>query len=490
MKAQAEPSIQTDLSSRLCVPRVHALGEWVGSVVQPVPLREPQICCVSPAAADLLGVSLQDPSITALCNGVLPAHASPLALVYAGHQFGSYNPRLGDGRAMLLGEVEQAGQRFELQLKGAGLTPYSRQGDGRAVLRSSIREFLCSEAMYGLRIPTTRALALLSSNEPVYRERVETGATVMRVSPCFLRFGSFEYFSHTRQHDALRALADFVIDQHYPEARAANNPYSAFFQAVVSRTAGLVAQWQAVGFAHGVLNTDNMSIIGETLDYGPFGFLDDYQPGFVCNHSDYAGRYAFQQQPSIGLWNCSALAHALLPWVPEADLRHSLQQYQPQLETAWLALMRQKLGLLTAHETDLALVSDWLNLLQQQSQDYTRSFRALCEVMVTSSATVLRDYFVDRDAFDRWLLAYQDRLRAEDSVDADRHSRMRRINPKFVLRNYLAQQAIERAEQQDFSEVNALLEVLLSPYEEHTDRDAYAQTPPDWGRHLEISCSS
>lgn len=480
-----------DLLSRLSVPRIHALGEWCGSVVQPVPLRDPQACCVSPAAARLLGLAVDDPSIAAVCNGQLPARAVPLALVYSGHQFGGYNPRLGDGRAILLGEMEQAGQRFELQLKGAGPTPYSRQGDGRAVLRSSIREFLCSEAMHGLGIPTTRALAVLSSREPVYRETVEPGATVLRVSPCFLRFGSFEYFCHTRQHEALQALADFVIEHHYRAAREAANPYSAFFHEVVLRTARLVAQWQAVGFAHGVLNTDNMSIIGETLDYGPFGFLDDYQPGFICNHSDHTGRYAFQQQPAIGLWNCNALAHALLPLVPEADLRHGLQQYQAVQEAAWLQQMRQKLGLQTEQETDLALAAGLLTLMQQQSLDYTRCFRALCDVSMALPRSPLRDAFVDRAGFDRWLAAYQDRLRAEHSVDADRQVRMRQANPKFVLRNYLAQQAIERAEQHgDFSEVDALLSILQTPFDEHPGCDAYAAAPPEWGKRLEISCSS
>jgi uncharacterized protein YdiU (UPF0061 family) len=480
----------SSLLKRLQVPRFHSLGDLFASVVRPSPLLAPHAVCVSSSAAGLLGVAMDDPSLMALCNGELPQAAVPLAMVYSGHQFGSYNPRLGDGRALLLGDVCADGRRFELQLKGGGPTPYSRQGDGRAVLRSSIREFLCSEAMHGLGVPTTRALAMLTSRDPVYREQVETGATVMRVSPCFVRFGSFEYLSHTRQHDALRDLADYVIEHHFPVAHGAPDVYAAFFQDVVLRTARLIAHWQSVGFAHGVMNTDNMSIIGETLDYGPFGFLDDYQPGFICNHSDYNGRYAFDQQPSIGLWNCNALAHALLPLVPEEALRHALQQYQPEMEATWNRLMRAKLGLQLEQTEDVTLVGRLLNLMQQQSLDYTRFFRALCEVSQAPPHSDLRDGFVDRAAFDVWLTDYLARLRAEQSVDAERQMRMRQVNPKYVLRNYLAQQAIERAEQQDLEGVEQLLRVLLSPFDEHPGCAHYADAPPHWGKHLEISCSS
>lgn len=487
----------SNVLSRLTSPRFHALGETFFSIVQPQPLREPALVSVSPATATLLGVSTDDRSaILSLCNGGfteagMPTLASPLSMVYSGHQFGSYNPRLGDGRAILLGDIEHNGARFELQLKGAGPTPYSRQGDGRAVLRSSIREFLCSEAMHGLGIPTTRALAIMRSQQAVYREQVEPGATVLRVSPSHIRFGSFEYFSHTRQHDALAQLADFVIKHHYPECRAADNPYAALLLAVVTRTARLIAHWQAVGFAHGVMNTDNMSILGETFDYGPFAFLDDYNPHFICNHSDHSGRYAFDQQPSIGLWNCNALAHALLPLAPVELLREALQQYQPVMEAEYERLMRAKLGLQTEQVGDAALMSGLLAVMQQSAVDYTRFFRELSGYPQQVAESSLRDMFIDRVAFDAWQQQYLARLQSENSNDSERSAQMKRVNPKFILRNYLAQIAIDKAQnEQDDSEVNQLLTVLLNPFDEHPEYEHYAALPPDWGKKLEISCSS
>ena len=449
---------------------------------------------ISTSTANLLGLdvaNIASDTVLHLCNGAAPHSTSPLAMLYSGHQFGSYNPRLGDGRAMLLGDIHHAGQCFEIQLKGAGPTPYSRQGDGRAVLRSSIREFLCSEAMHGLGIPTTRALALITSDEAVYREQTETGAMVLRVSPSHIRFGSFEYFFYTKQHDALQQLADFVIDHHYPSSRTAENPYADCLQQIVMRTAKMIAHWQAVGFAHGVMNTDNMSILGETFDYGPFGFLDDYNPQFICNHSDHAGRYAFDQQPSIGLWNCNALAHALSPLIPIETLREILGNYQPTIERHYLQLMRDKLGLKTVQEADGMLLNQLLTLLHGNHLDYTIFFRALCDFSTVNSNSALRDLFVDREAFDRWANQYTARLVAENSSDTERQAQMKTTNPKFILRNYLAQQAIELAQkQQDFSEVENLLQVLQNPFEEHAEFERYAAFPPDWGKHLEISCSS
>ena len=407
--------------------RFAALGETYYSPVCILPLRAARWAAFSSATATLLGLDipqLESGRALHVCNGVLPMSFPALAMVYSGHQFGSYNPRLGDGRALLLGDIEQDGQYFEIQLKGAGPTPYSRQGDGRAVLRSSIREFLCSEAMHGLGIPTTRALALITSDEPVYREQSETGAMVLRVSPSHIRFGSFEYFFYTQQHDALQQLADFVIDHHYPESRVAENPYADFLQQVVTRTAKLIAHWQAVGFAHGVMNTDNMSILGETFDYGPFGFLDDYNPHFICNHSDHTGRYAFDQQPSIGLWNCNALAHALSPLIPVETLRDILNSYQPTIEQHYMQLMRAKLGLETAQEADTMLLGQLLALMQQDHVDYTIFFRKLCYFSSTGDNHALRDSFIDRDAFDRWSNQYTARLATENSINTQRSAKM------------------------------------------------------------------
>ena len=474
--------------------RFAALNETFYSPVRILPLRTARWAAFSPSTVALLGLDmrqLNSGNTLDLCNGIFPAPFPALAMVYSGHQFGSYNPRLGDGRAMLLGEIDNAGQRFEIQLKGAGPTPYSRQSDGRAVLRSSIREFLCSEAMHGLGIPTTRALALITSNEPVYREQQETGAMVIRVSPSHIRFGSFEYFFYTQQHEALQQLADFVIDNHYPAAKNTENPYADFLQHIVTRTATLMGHWQSVGFAHGVMNTDNMSILGETFDYGPFGFLDEYNPQFICNHSDHTGRYAFDQQPSIGLWNCNALAHALSPLIPIENLREILSSYQPTIEQHYLQLMRIKLGLQTAQEADSMLLGQLLTLMQQAQVDYTIFFRRLCNFSISGDNSAVRDLFIDREAFDRWSNQYAARLAAENSIDTERCTQMKTANPKFILRNYLAQQAIELAQkQQDFSEVQNLLQVLQNPFDEHPEFERYAAFPPDWGKHLEISCSS
>jgi len=419
-------------------------------------------------------------------NTVLPG-SEPLAMVYSGHQFGSYNPQLGDGRGLLIGEVNSSQGRFDIHLKGAGMTPYSRMGDGRAVLRSSIREYLAGEALHALGIPTTRALAITGSALPVYREEVETAAIVTRLARTHIRFGHFEFFFYTRQHDALKQLADHCIALYFPEVVGQADQYALFLQHVVHRTARLIAHWQAYGFAHGVLNTDNMSILGETFDFGPYGFLDDYEPGFICNHSDHGGRYAFDQQPSIGLWNLNALAHALSPLIAIEDLKRILGEYQPVLVQQWAALMRARLGLQQTDDGDEQLTADLLDVMAENRVDYTRFFRALCDERNHSQ---LRNDFVNRDAFDAWLLRYQQRLQQEPLSSDDRKTRMQAVNPKYTLRNYLAQQAIEKAQQGDFSAVDRLLAILKNPFDEQPEHEAYAAPPPDWGKKLEISCSS
>ena len=414
-------------------------------------------------------------------------------MLYSGHQFGVYVPQLGDGRAILLGEVRNArGEKWDLHLKGAGLTPFSREGDGRAVLRSTIREYLCSEAMHGLGIPTTRALCLIGSEHQVFREQVETGAMLVRMAPSHVRFGTFEIFYYRKQHEQLRILADYVIANHFPHLVEGADKYVRFFSEVVERTAELIAQWQAVGWAHGVMNTDNMSIHGITLDYGPFGFMDDYDPGFICNHSDHNGRYAFNQQPYIGLWNLSCLAQALLPLATKDDLKAALDRYTPLCERRYMELMQAKFGLSEEQEDDAELIQDLLSLMQRGHVDYTNFFRALGSFASRDGAPnePLRDSFLDREAFNRWAKRYADRLRREKSRDEERSSRMNRVNPKYTLRNYLAQQAIEKAQQKDFSEIDRLLTLLQNPYSDYPDMDAYAAPPPNWGKHLSVSCSS
>ncbi len=480
------------------------LPETFFARVRPTPMPAPYLVAGSRAACELIGLDpaeLQQEATHACFIGdrLLPG-MEPVAALYAGHQFGHYVPQLGDGRAILLGEVAHPDSgHWELQLKGAGLTPFSRDGDGRAVLRSSIREFLCSEAMAGLGIPTTRALCLLGSDEEVYRERIETGAVLVRMAPSFIRFGSFEVFFYRDRHAELRQLADYVIAHDYPELAELEHPYLALLEEVIRRTARLVAQWQLVGFAHGVLNTDNMSMLGLTLDYGPYGFLDRYDPGFVCNHSDHHGRYAFERQPSIGLWNLSCLAQAMLPLLDQENgeaaaemAQQALRLYEPELVQTWSQGMRAKLGLQAARDSDKDLVAGLLDCMHRQQADYTLTFRHLAQLRQDEPGgdAPVRDLFTDRAAFDAWARDYRMRLAAEQSSDADRARRMRAVNPRYVLRNYLAQQAIERAGNRDFSEVERLLRVMSAPYEEHPQDDDLAALPPDWAEQISVSCSS
>jgi uncharacterized protein YdiU (UPF0061 family) len=457
----------------------------------------PYLVSFNPAAAELIDLDPDEakrPEFAGVFGGsMLAPGMDPLAMPYSGHQFGVYVPQLGDGRALLLGEVRnERGERWDLQLKGAGLTPFSRDGDGRAVLRSTIREYLCSEAMHGLGIPTTRALCIVGSDEKVYREQIETGAILVRMAPSHVRFGTFENFYYRNQHEKLKVLADYVIANHYPHLIEVTDKYAHFFDEVVERTAMLIAQWQAVGWAHGVMNTDNLSILGITLDYGPFGFIDDYDPGFICNHSDHNGRYAFNQQPYIGLWNLSCLAQALLPLAEKKDLKASLDRYTPLCEGQYMELMRAKFGFMETREEDASLIQELLAFLQQHHVDYTIFFRALGSFRSEpgSRNEPLRNFFLDRNVFDRWAHRYADQLREEGSQDDARRARMEQVNPKYVLRNYLAQQAIEKAQQNDFSEIDRLLTLLQNPYRDQPGMDIYAAPPPNWGKHLPVSCSS
>lgn len=478
----------------------------LGTFVQGEPLPALQWVARSDALAAELGWPADWADDQALQvfggNGVWPGMA-PMATVYSGHQFGAWAGQLGDGRALLLGEVDTPQGPREVQLKGAGQTPYSRRGDGRAVLRSSIREFLCSEAMHGLGIPTTRALAVVSSPERVRRETIETAAVVTRVAPSFIRFGHFEHFAHSgqpRHHEVLQALLDFVVTHHFPELAEQPRRALALLDEVVLRTARLMADWQAAGFCHGVMNTDNMSILGLTIDYGPFGFLDAFDPDHVCNHSDNQGRYSWNNQPQIGYWNLRALAQALLPLIPEAQadpkvVIEVLERYEQAFIQAMNARWRAKLGLRTEQAGDDALCIDFLRLLAAGKVDFTIAFRRLAGFDTTvavddaRNATV-RDLFLDRAAFDAWAGRYRERLQAEASLDAERADRMRLTNPLYVLRNHLAETAIRQAQRGDFSEVQRLHRLLQQPFTEQAGSEADAGFPPEWAQSIEVSCSS
>jgi serine/tyrosine/threonine adenylyltransferase len=469
--------------------------------LMPTPLPRPYLVCASAKAAELIkldpGATASDDFLQIFTGNRLMKDSVPLAAVYSGHQFGVWAGQLGDGRAILLGDAQSsAGEHpgtLELQLKGAGKTPYSRMGDGRAVLRSSIREFLCSEAMAALGIPTSRALCVTGSDQIVMRETPETAAVTTRMAPTFVRFGSFEHWYYNDKKEELQILADFVIARHYPELAEQARPYQALLAEVTRRTARMVAQWQAVGFMHGVMNTDNMSILGQTIDYGPFGFMEAFNAGHICNHSDHQGRYSYAMQPQIARWNCYALGQAMLPLIGEVDDVHAaLQGFQEVFAAELDTLLHAKLGLQTRHPEDRELLDTMFAMLQENHADFTLFFRRLGELRrdQPSSDETLRDLFINRPGFDAWAGRYRERLRKEQSVDSVRRAAMHAVNPKYVLRNYLAQVAIEKAQQKDFSEVAKLLAILEKPFDEQSENESYATLPPDWASELEVSCSS
>ena len=474
-----------------------ALGSDFYTELRPTPLPSPHWVGTSQSVAQLLGLPegwhQSEEALQALTGNQVLAGSTPLASVYSGHQFGVWAGQLGDGRAILLGELAGG---HEIQLKGAGRTPYSRMGDGRAVLRSSIREFLCSEAMHGLGIPTSRALCITGSPGLVRREELETAAVVTRVAPSFVRFGHFEHFAANDQEEQLRTLADYVIGRYYPECRSpeatspwGGNPYAALLHSVSERTAQLMAQWQAVGFCHGVMNTDNMSILGLTLDYGPFQFLDAFVPGHICNHSDHHGRYAYNRQPNIAYWNLFCLAQALLPLIEDQDTAlAALESYKTVFPDAFMAQMHKKLGLTQAQDSSEALVEPLLQLLAQNAVDYTIFWRRLSHAVAEGQFEPVRDLFADRAAIDAWLLSYSELLALEDKALAA--DLMLNSNPKFVLRNHLGEQAIRAAKGGDFSELATLQRLLERPFDEHPGHEAYADFPPDWASSISISCSS
>jgi uncharacterized protein YdiU (UPF0061 family) len=466
------------------------LGDAFSERRTPTGIPGARLVAFSPEAGALLGLRAgeeQRPLFRDLVagNAVLPG-MEPIAARYGGHQFGVWAGQLGDGRAILLGEVRnERDEPWELQIKGAGLTAFSRMGDGRAVVRSSVREFLASEALHALGVPTTRALALAAGDEPVLRERVERTATVIRLAPTFVRFGSFEIFHYRGQHAEVRALADYVIERFYPECGAGEDRYARFFAIVVERTARLMAAWQAVGFAHGVMNTDNFSILGLTLDYGPYGFMETYAPGLICNHTDEAGRYAFDKQPTIGLWNCYALGEALSSLIAETDRLVPLQRYAEVYRAHFLALVRGKLGLRDARDDDPDLALSLFELLERRRVDWTRFWRALSHDDAAALALL-----GDDETSRAWFARLDERVVAPGGSDDERRAAMRAVNPKYVLRNWVAQVAIEATERGDDTVVNALLDVLRAPYEEHPAREEWTRSAPPAYADLEVSCSS
>ncbi len=469
----------------------------------PQGMPDPYVVAVSDSAADLLHLDIKEFECHEFAdyfsgNALLPG-CEPLAAVYSGHQFGDWVGQLGDGRAHWLGEVKTPNGPCEIQLKGAGQTPYARGFDGRAVLRSSIREFLCSEAMAALGVPTTRALCVIGSDLPVQRESFETAAVVTRLAPSFVRFGSFQHWSSLDKDHELKLLADYVIDQFLPTLRDEASPYQALLGHTAARTGELIAHWQAVGFMHGVMNTDNMSVLGLTLDYGPFGFMEAFDAGHVCNHSDRFGRYAYRAQPKVAKWNLYALGDALVTLIGHPDIAKSIvdEHYDHAYQATFKRLMQAKLGLQFDRPDDDDFIAQTFGMLQAHRPDYSLFFRLLSRLpgrVVDNESTrtdaPVRDLFQDREACDAWLKLWRMRLCEEQSDDNTRQAAMLAANPKYILRNWLAEAVIRKAQAKDFSGVNEVLQCLRQPYDEHSGFERYAALPPDWANGLTVSCSS
>ncbi|MFV9503788.1 MAG: protein adenylyltransferase SelO [Oscillochloridaceae bacterium umkhey_bin13] len=500
-------------------PRPRQVFEACWSPVTPTPVAAPRLLAFWPEVAALLGLDPAEtthPHFAEVFGGNrLLAGMQPYAACYGGHQFGHWAGQLGDGRAISMGEVvTPAGQRWELQLKGAGPTPYARRADGRAVLRSSLREFLCSEAMHHLGVPTTRALSLVATGESVVRDmfyngnpQLEPGAVVCRVAPSFIRFGNFEIFTARRDYERLKQLVEFTLARDFPALAAEADPltrYTRWFGEICERTGVMLAHWMRVGFVHGVMNTDNMSILGLTIDYGPYGWIDNFDPDWTPNTTDAEGRrYRFGQQPMVAQWNLACLGNALAPLFPSPEpLEAGLERFGRAYGEASLAMNAAKLGLKRLDEEGVATARAFYALLQQAELDMTISFRALADIdpLAPSPKPLAEAWYSDElrathePALAAWLQRYAALLRADDTPPAERKARMHAASPRYVPRNYLAQQAIDAAEQGDLGPLRRLMDVVRRPYDEQPEHAELAARRPDWARQRAgcsmLSCSS
>ncbi|XP_062567085.1 protein adenylyltransferase SelO-like [Saccostrea cucullata] len=496
---------------------VRQVPKCLFSVVYPIPLKtETSLVSYSEGVLnDILDLSDHVTTTKEFVDFVsgswVLSSSVPLSHRYGGHQFGYWAGQLGDGRAVMLGEyTNQRGERWELQLKGSGRTPYSRQGDGRAVLRSSVREFLCSEAMFHLGIPTSRAAALVVSDDPVMRDqfydghpRVERGAVILRLAHSWFRIGSLEILAKNKEFQFLRQLLDFVIENFFLHINTTGkDKYLELYSRIVSDTAELIAQWQSVGFTHGVCNTDNFSLLSITIDYGPFGFMEDYNPKFVPNSSDDEGRYSYEKQPDVGVFNLEKLGEAIKPVLTQQQqkqLPHILKGYESIYKDKFMKLFRQKLGLYTDKEDDENLLAVFLKIMEDTKSDFTMSFRELGEIDLLGLKTeaIPQNYWslntmADHEWFWKWIIIYKKRLELEGTTEKRRQSLMNKTNPRYILRNWMAQEAIEKADRNDFSGVNRLLGVLERPMDldPEAERAGYSSRPPEWSKSLRVSCSS
>ena len=472
------------------------LGKKFYAKLNPTPVEQPKIVKLNEELSNKLGIDLElleldDWASIFSGNRILPG-SEPLAMVYAGHQFGHLVPQLGDGRAILLGEViDNSSIRNDIQLKGSGITPFSRQGDGRAALGPVLREYIVSEAMNALDIPTTRSLCAVTSGEPVYRETVLPGAVLTRVASGHVRTGTFQYFALKGDVKAITELANYVIDRHYPEVKESPKKYLILLEKVMDRHALLVSKWLHVGFIHGVMNTDNMALSGETIDYGPCAFMDSFNKTQVFSSIDHSGRYSYGNQPQIVQWNLARLAETILPLIDKKQesavemAKEGIELYSERFKEFWLSGMRQKLGLFNSEQEDENLIESLLNIMHENEADFTLTFRWLCNAAFDKkNNTNLRNLFKDAGAYDNWSESWRSRISRESASPEERVKLMRKVNPAFIPRNHRVEQALNAAvENLDFGPFERLVDVLSSPYEEMKEKDEF-MLPPKQGEHV------
>lgn len=469
--------------------------------VAPTPVKAPRLIAFNHALANELGLDLSgksDAELAQIFSGnTLLEGSEPLAMAYAAHQFGNFVPRLGDGRAILLGEViDEHGKRRDIQLKGSGPTPFSRRGDGRSALGPVLREYIVSEAMHYLGVPATRALCAVTTGERVQREIGQPGGIFTRVAASHIRIGTFQYFAAREDHEALRVLADYVIERHYPELKGVEEPYLALLEAISERQMQLIAKWVSIGFVHGVMNTDNTAVSGETIDFGPCAFLDEYHPLKVFSSIDANGRYAYNRQPGIAQWNIARLAECLLPIMGDdldkaAEAANAvLARFAERFPILWLDTFRKKLGLSDAQDDDQALLQSLFAQMQASSADFTITFRALCNA-AEGELEPLRKLFIDLNAVDEWITKWQERLASDELTTAERATRMRLVNPAVIPRNHRIEEVIAAAvEDDDFEPFHEMLKAIEKPYEELAEFSIYRQPPFDHERVLRTFCGT
>lgn len=470
------------------------MDEKLYEKLKPTPLKNPKLVSFNKQASDLINLDYKEcetQEFLDLLNGVKTLENSkPYSMVYAGHQFGYFVPQLGDGRAINLGVVNS----WHLQTKGSGPTKYSRQGDGRAVLRSSIREYIMSEAMHALDIPTTRALAIIDSDTFAHREwEKESCSVVLRMSPSWIRIGTFEFFANTKNSkENITKLADYVIEQNYPHVRDEEKKYEKMFFSLVDKTASMLARWQVYGFMHGVMNTDNFSMAGVTIDYGPFAFMDYFDKNCICNHTDAEGRYSYNNQPYVARWNLIVLANALKEICDENKLLEYMKTFMPQHENVYLELMNERLGLLASKSgnSNLDLILELLGALQSSKMDYNVFFHRLSSIKSFDDLSFITDLCVFRDPIEKWFDSYRKVCEMQESTFFKRNEIMKKVNPKYIIKNYMLQEAIQLAHRGDYSLVNDLLEIAQNPYNEHPKYDRYANPTPMEFANIKLSCSS